>query len=148
MTYQYHGSMLLTMYACNISISFISVNTLFFPILARRFKWQGNRTEFLYHVFYINMNINEFYFICLMILSRVKLDRALMFIKYIISAIPLIFPPKTSIWKENGVVCIVLAESSRAGEKWGRGDLLRKYLTILFSTSISRLNISLLEDNN
>ena len=83
-----------------------------------------------------------------MILSRVKLDRALMFIKYIISAIPLIFPPKTSIWKKNGVVCIILAESSRAGEKWGRGDLLRKYLTILFSTSISRLNISLLEDNN
>ena len=146
MTYQYHGSMLLTMYACNISISFISVNTLFFQFSQEGSN--GKETELNFCIMFSILTFNEFYFICLMILSRVKLDRALMFIKYIISAIPLIFPPKTSIWKENGVVCIILAESSRAGEKWGRGDLLRKYLTILFSTSISRLNISLLEDNN
>ena len=35
-----------------------------------------------------------------MILNRVKLERAVIFIQYIASVVPLIFPPKTLVWNK------------------------------------------------
>ena len=41
---------------------------------------------------------NEFYVNCLTILNRIKLERTVIFIKYIAIVILLVFPPKILIW--------------------------------------------------
>ena len=43
---------------------------------------------------------NELYLFALMTLNRVKLGRAVTFMKYLASVVPLIFLPKTLIWNK------------------------------------------------
>ena len=82
----------------------------------------------IYSIFSIS-TYNELY-LCILILNCLKLERAVIFIKYIASAIPLNFWPKTL--KENSGTCIKFAIRSRYGGKWAREDFLWQYLTILF----------------
>ena len=64
-----------------------------------------------------------------MIVNQIKLERADIFVKYIASVSPLVFPPKTLIWNK-----IVLPVSNSL-KVWTRQFLLGKSLTILFFAS-------------
>ena len=52
-----------------------------------------------------------------MTLNRVRLERAVTFLKYQASVVSLIFLTKTLIWNKNQVFCIKFAESCRVGGK-------------------------------
>ena len=78
-----------------------------------------------------------------MTLNRVKLGRAVTFIKYLASVVTLIFLPKTLIWS------IKLTEFCRAGRKLAYQKYLRKILPIfLFLSNLSLLILKNLRGYN
>ena len=82
-----------------------------------------------------------------MILNHLKI--AIIFMKSVTSVVAINFVTKNFHLKQNGVTCIKFTESSRAGGKGPREDLLPKYLTLLFFVSdLPRLKVSVLEVNN
>ena len=53
-----------------------------------------------------------------MTVNRVKLGRAVTFMKYLARVVSLIFLPKTAIWNKTRVSGIKFAKFCRTGGKW------------------------------
>ena len=53
-----------------------------------------------------------------MTVNRVKLGRAVTFMKYLARVVSLIFLPETSIWNKTRVSSIKFAKFCRTGGKW------------------------------
>ena len=71
-----------------------------------------------------------------MTLNRVKLRRAVTFMKYLASVVSLIFLPKTLIWNKIRLQLFSFTESCRAGGKRAYERYLQKNYQYSFSTPI------------
>ena len=77
-----------------------------------------------------------------MTLNRVKLGRAVTFMKYLARVVSLTFLPKTSIWNKTHVSSIKFAKFCRTGENEFMMSNLQKNLPIfLFLSNLSLLII-------
>ena len=111
---------------CVKSVHIRSYSGPFFPA----FKSEGDTTASLQHNFYFD--IWWILFIHRMTLNRVKVGRAVTFVKYLSGVVSLMFLPKTLIWNKNHVSGIKFAEFCRASEKWTNVEYLQKIYQYFF----------------
>ena len=106
------------------------------------------RQSWIFVVYFLFQHLMILFF-CQLILNRVKLEHTVIYIKYIVGIVPLIYQPKTSIWNRM----VISVSNSLKVLELVENDLekifLQKYLTLLlFASNLWKLKVNILEANN
>ena len=83
-----------------------------------------------------------------MILNRIKLERTVIFIKYIAVVVPLVFPPKILIWNTMVLPAVDFLKVLELVENGLEKTSSERINNIFFTYDLSRLNVNALEANN